>query len=102
MIAAGVAFVFAVALIAWQIKAHRNQAFNFSAEDMALIAEDQSPQIKARLATDEASRKEFAKGIRELLAVAEAARQSKIDLRPEIAHQMDLMRSVVIADNYFK
>jgi parvulin-like peptidyl-prolyl isomerase len=102
LIAAGVAVVFAVALIGWQVKMHRNQAINLSADDMKIIAEDQSPQIKARLATDEAARKDFAKNIKELLAVAEEARAKKIDERPEIKRQLDLMKSVVVAENYFK
>src|SRR5438552_2936045 len=69
---------------------------------MAVIAEDQPPQFKARLASDEAARKDFAKNIRELLAVAEEARVKGIADRPEIKRQMDLMRSVVVADSYFK
>lgn len=102
LIAAAVAVVFAIGLIGWQIKSRRNQAVNLSSDDMKMIAEDQSPQIKARLAADEAARKDFARNIRELLAVAEEARQNKIDERPEIKRQIDLMRSVVIAENYFK
>lgn len=102
LIAGAVAVVFAVALIGWQIKTRRGEAVNLSSEDMKIIAEDQSPQIKMRLAADETARKDFAKNIRELLAVAEEARKSKIDLRPDIKRQIDLMRSVVIAENYYK
>ncbi len=102
LIAGAVAVLFAIGLIGWQIKSRRNQAINLSSEDMKIIAEDQSPQIKARLAADESARKDFAKNIKELLAVAEEARQNKIDERPEIKRQIDLMRSVVIAENYFK
>lgn len=102
LIAAAVAVVFAGLLIVWQIEAKRGEIVNLSSEDMALIAEGQSPQIKARLASDERARKDMAKNIRELLAVAEAGRRNKVDQRPEIKHQMELMRSVVIADNYFK
>lgn len=100
LIAGGVAIVFSVALIVWMTK--RSQVVNLSSEDMALIAEDQSPQIRNRLASDEAARKDFAKNLRELLAVADAAKVSKIDERPAIKRQLDLMRSVVIAENYFK
>ena len=56
-IAAAVAVVFAGALIVWQVKARRTELTNLTSEDMALIAEDQSPQFRARLATDEATRK---------------------------------------------
>ena len=101
LIAAAIAVVFAIGLIGWQIK-RRSRAVNLSSADMKLIAEDQSPQMKARLASDEAARKDFARNIKELLAVAEEARQKRIDERPDIKRQIDLMRSVVIAENYFK
>ena len=63
-IAAGVAILFSLGLIVWQVKARRGEAVNLTAEDMALIAEDQSPQFRARLASDEAARKDFAENIR--------------------------------------
>ena len=102
LIAAGIAVVFAIGLIGWQVKSRRGEAVNLSSEDMKIIAEDQSPQIKMRLAADESARKDFAKNIRELLAVAEEARRARIDERPDIKRQIDLMRSVVIAENFFK
>ncbi|HXD29803.1 MAG TPA: peptidylprolyl isomerase [Pyrinomonadaceae bacterium] len=102
LIAAGVAVVFAIGLIAWQVKSRRGEAVNLSADDMKMIAEDQSPQIKTRLAADESARKDFAKNIRELLAVAEEAKKARIDERPDVKRQIDLMRSVVIAENFFK
>jgi parvulin-like peptidyl-prolyl isomerase len=102
LIAAGVAVAFAVGLIGWQIKAKKYEAVNLTPEDMAMIAEDQQPQMKMRLASNEAARKDFAKNIRELLAVAEEARVKGIADRPEIKRQLDLMRSVVIAESYFK
>lgn len=101
-IAAAVAVVFAVGLIVWQVKARRAESLNLSAEDMALIAEDQSPQFRSRLATDEATRKSFAEDLHKLLAVAEEARAKGIAAKPEVQRQLDLVRSVVIAENYFK
>lgn len=120
LIAAAVAVAFAIGLIGWQIKSKRNQAVNLSPDDMKIIAEDQSPQIKARLAADEGARKDFARNIRELLAVAEEAQTTPVEVktpkpdgtftvkkelitdRPEIKRQLDLMRTVVIAQSYFK
>ena len=101
-IAAAVAVVFAGALIVWQVKARRTESLNLSAEDMAMIAEDQSPQFRARLAADEATRKSFADDLHKLLAVAEEARGKGIGNKPEVKRQLDLVRSVVIAENYFK
>ncbi len=101
-IAAAVAVVFSVGLIAWQVKARRAETLNLSAEDMALIAEDQSPQFRSRLASDAEARKSFADDLRKLLAVAEEARGKGIGNKPEVQRQLDLVRSVVVAENYFK
>jgi len=101
-IAAAVAVVFAGGLIVWQVRAKRAELVNLSAEDMSLIAEDQSPQFRSRLATDEATRKSFAEDLRKLLAVAEEARAKGVGNKPEVKRQLDLVRAVVIAENYFK
>jgi len=52
LIAAAVAVVFALGLIVWQVKARRSETLNLSAEDMAMIAEEQAPQFRTRLASD--------------------------------------------------
>ena len=101
-IAAGVAVLFSLGLIVWQVKARRADAVNLTAEDLALIAEDQPPQFRARLASDEAARKDFADNLRSLFAVAEEARTKGIANKPEIKRQLDLVRSVVIAESFFK
>ena len=108
IIAASIAFAFALGLIIWASKHQRgdspnlNDPVNITAEDMALIAEDEQPQARMSLASSEAARKDFAKGIRELFAVAEEARLKGVADRPEIKRQLDLMRTFLIAANYFK
>ncbi len=67
---------------------------------MSLIASDQAPQTRTRLVTDASARKDFAKNVRELLAVAEEARSKNIAYRPEIKRQLDLVRAIVISQNY--
>jgi parvulin-like peptidyl-prolyl isomerase len=101
-IAAAVAVVFAAGLIFWQIKANRIGPVELSSEEMTLIAEDQAPQTRARLASDEGARKEFAQGLRQLLAVAEEARAHGVDKRPEIKRQLELQRATVLAQSYFQ
>jgi parvulin-like peptidyl-prolyl isomerase len=101
-IAAGVAIVFALVLIVWQVKARRSESLNLSAEDMAMIAEEQPPQFRTKLASDANARKDFADDLRKLLAVAEEARAKGVGNKPEVKRQLDLVRSVVIAENYFK
>jgi parvulin-like peptidyl-prolyl isomerase len=95
--------VFAGGLIFWQVKAKRSEFLtNLTAEDMALIAEDQSPQFRARLSSDAETRKSFAGDLHKLLAVADEARQKGIGNKPDIKRQLELVRAVVIAENYFK
>jgi foldase protein PrsA len=120
-IAAAVAVLFAGGLIFWQVKARRSEFLtNLSAEDMALIAEDQSPQFRARLAQDPETRKSFAEDLHKLLAVADEARTTPVEVktvkpdgttevkkelitsRPEMKRQLELIRSAVIAQNFFK
>ncbi|HEY0430641.1 MAG TPA: peptidylprolyl isomerase [Pyrinomonadaceae bacterium] len=101
-IAAAVAVLFAGGLIVWQVRAKRSELVNLTAEDMAMIAEDQSPQFRARLATDEATKKSFAQDLHKLLAVAEEARAKGVANKPEVKRQLDLVRAVVVAENYFK
>ena len=99
-IAAAVGIVFSLSLIVWQVKAGRAGIY-LSAGDMELIAEDQ-PQMRARLASDEAARKDFAKNIRELLAVAEEARRKGLAERPQNKREFELIRAYIISQNYFQ
>jgi parvulin-like peptidyl-prolyl isomerase len=120
-IAAVVAVLCAGGLIFWQVKAKRSDSLtSLSAEDMALIAEDQSPQFRARLAQDAETRKSFAEDLQKLLAVADEARKTPVEVktvkpdgttevkkeliisRPEMKRQLELIRSAVIAQNFFK
>jgi parvulin-like peptidyl-prolyl isomerase len=101
-IVAAVGVVFSLGLIVWQVKAGHAAAISLTTEDMALIAGDQAPQARARLASDPAARKDFAKNVLELLAVAEEARAKGVPYRPEIKRQLDLVRSIVISQNYME
>ncbi|HEX5702073.1 MAG TPA: peptidylprolyl isomerase [Pyrinomonadaceae bacterium] len=96
-IAAGVGILFSVGLIVWQVRASHATAINLSADDMSLIASDQAPQVRMRLASDEASRKDFVKNIRELLAVAEEARAKGFTNRADVKRQLELMRAFIIS-----
>ena len=101
-IAAAVGIVFSIGLIVWQVRASHASAINLSADDMSLIASDQAPQIRMRLASDDAARRDFAKNVRELLAVAEEARAKGFANRPDVKRQLDLMRAFIISQNQAK
>ena len=102
LIAAAVAIVFAGGLIFWQVKARKAGPVELTAEDMQLIAEEQPPQMRARLAVDEAARKEFALDVRRLLAVAEEATAHGVDKAPDMKRQLEFQRASVIAQHYFE
>jgi parvulin-like peptidyl-prolyl isomerase len=102
IIAASLAILFAAGLVFWQVKAGRAGAVNLSADDMAKIVETFPPQAQAQLAEDKEARKEFAKDLRELLALAEEAKATGMADKPEVQRQLNLARSVIIGQNYLE
>src|SRR5215212_4662400 len=102
LIAAAVAIVFSASLIFWQVKARKAGPVELSAQDMALIAEDQPAQMRARLAADEAARKDFAQDVRRLLAVAEEAEAKGVGNAPDMKRQLEFQKASVIAQYYFE
>ena len=67
---------------------------------MSLIAGEQPANVRARLAQDDKSRKDFAKNIKQLLALAEEARAAGVADQPDTKRQLDLMRALIIAETY--
>jgi foldase protein PrsA len=102
LIAAAVAVIFALGLIYWQVKARKAGPVELTAEDMALIAEDQPPQMRARLATDEKARKDFALEVKRLLAVAEEAETNGVANAPDMKRQLEFQKASVIAQYWFE
>lgn len=101
-IAAAIGIVFSLGIIVWQVEAGRTAPVNLSAEDMTLIASDQGAQGRTHLAASEAARKDFAKDLRNILAVSEEARLKGFAYKPEIRKQLELTRTFIIAQNYYK
>jgi len=99
-IVAAIGVAFSLGLIVWQVKASHQAAITLTADDMTQIASDQSAQSRARLATDDGARRDFAKNVRELLSVAEEARSKGLAYKPEVKRQMELVRAIVIAQNF--
>ncbi|HEX5876167.1 MAG TPA: peptidylprolyl isomerase [Pyrinomonadaceae bacterium] len=99
-IAAAIAIIFAGGLIFWQVKGRKADPFEFTADEMTMLAEEQPPQVRARLATDENARKDFAKNVRQLLAVAEEAKAHGVDRAPDFKRQLELQKAGVIAQYY--
>jgi len=101
LIAAAVAVVFSLGLIFWVVKAKRGPV-ELTAEDMTMLAEDQPAQMRARLASDETARKDFALDVRRLLAVAEEAQAHGVDKAPDMKRQLEFQKASVIAQYYFE
>jgi parvulin-like peptidyl-prolyl isomerase len=95
-----VLIVVGIAALVMFMRPRSAAAVTLTADDMTLIAADQASQARQRLATDDTARKEFAKNVRELLAVAEEAKSKGIADRPEITRQFDLIRGIVISQSY--
>src|SRR5215217_4155052 len=89
-------------LIFWQVKARKAGPVELTPEDMTIIAEDQPPQMRARLATDEAARKDFAQDVRRLFAVAEEAEANGVGNAPDMKRQLEFQKASVIANAYFE
>jgi parvulin-like peptidyl-prolyl isomerase len=102
LIAAAVAIIFAAGLIFWQVKARKVGPVELTSDDMTLLAEDQPPQLRQRLAADESARKDFALDVRRLLAVAEEAESHGVGNEPDIKRQLEFQRSSVIAQFYLE
>ncbi|HEU4796483.1 MAG TPA: peptidylprolyl isomerase [Pyrinomonadaceae bacterium] len=102
LIAAAIALIFSGGLIFWQVKARKTGPVELTAEDMAMIAEEQPPQIRARLAADETARKEFAEELQRWLALAGEARAAGIDKTPDMKRQLELQSASIIATYYFQ
>jgi hypothetical protein len=102
LIAAAVALALAAGLIVWQVKASRARSVNLSTQDMELLAKDQDPRLQMQLSASEEARKEFAKNLREVLALGEEARAAGVADQPEIKRQLALMRSLIIANAFLK
>jgi polyhydroxyalkanoate synthesis regulator phasin len=70
-------------------------------EDMSLIASEQSPQLRSKLSSDAAARKDFARDVRRILAVAEEAVNKGFDRKPELQRQLEFQEANVISQYYF-
>ncbi|HEX6185469.1 MAG TPA: peptidylprolyl isomerase [Pyrinomonadaceae bacterium] len=75
-----------------------------TADDMTLviIGLELPPEAVGSLQSDAAERKSFARDIRQMLAAAEEAKALGYAARPELKLQMELARSFVISQAYFK
>jgi hypothetical protein len=94
--------IFSGGLIFWQVKARKSGPVELTADDMSVIAAEQPPQVRARLASDEQARKDFALELRRWLALAEEAEAHGVHTEPDMKRQLELQRASIIATYYFQ
>jgi parvulin-like peptidyl-prolyl isomerase len=104
IIAAAVAVVAAVMLIFWQARHHGGYAplTSLSPEDMSLLAEGFSPSERLKLSGSPEERKKLSEDIKQLLSVANEAHEKGYTDRPEVKRQLEMMRTIVVAQTYAK
>jgi parvulin-like peptidyl-prolyl isomerase len=104
LIAAAVAVAASVLLIFWQARHHGGYAglTSLTPDDMSVIVEGLSPMDRMKLSGSPEERKKLADDIKEMLAVAEEAREKGYTDKPEVKRQLEAMRTVVIAQTYVK
>ena len=104
IIAAAVAVAAAVLLIFWQTRHHGGYAplTSLSSEDLSLLAEGFSPMQRMKLSDSPEERKKLAEDIRQMLAVANEAHEKGYTDRPEVKRQLEMMRTIVMAQTYGK
>jgi parvulin-like peptidyl-prolyl isomerase len=104
-IAIGIALLFAGGLIFWQMKGRHNGVANLtslSSEDMKTLVADMPPQMRAQLASSDKDRKQFVDQIKQILALAAEARAAGIADSAETKEQLEMMRTLIIAELYEK
>jgi parvulin-like peptidyl-prolyl isomerase len=104
LIAVIVAVAASAGLIIWQARHKGAHAAltSLSPEDMALIAESLAPADRAKLAASPEERKKLSEDIKQILAVAQEARDKGVADRPEVKRQLEAMKMLVIAQLYVK
>ncbi len=104
LIAVLVAVAASVGLIVWQARHNKAHAAltTLSPEDMSLIAESLAPADRAKLASSPEERKKLAEDIKQILAVAQEAREKGVADRPEVKRQLEAMKMLVVAQMYVK
>jgi parvulin-like peptidyl-prolyl isomerase len=102
LVAAALAVAASIGLIFWQAKTGRAHSVNLSSEDMTLVAESLSPQLRMMLSSDEKQRKELSRNIVQMIALGEEARRAGFAERPEVKAQTGLARTFIVGQAYMQ
>jgi parvulin-like peptidyl-prolyl isomerase len=101
ILVAGVAVAVALALIGWQFYARRHRSVTLSQEDVAEIVKGMvPPQELSAIANSPEERKNIARQIRELFALAQEARNTGIADKPDTQRQIEEMKTLILAQTY--
>lgn len=98
-----VVILLAGALILAQFRSSQPKSIKLSAEQMSLLVKELlPPPQQQQLASDPEKRKAFAKQIRELLALGQAAEGKEFGQTEEIRSQIELQTNLALRDAYEK
>lgn len=84
----------------WQHHAAAEKIPRLTSEDIALLIKDAPPNVQAQLAASSEDRKKLTADLRRWLAIAEKARAEGLADEPETKNQLEMMRSLVLAQMY--
>lgn len=98
-----VVVLLAGALVMAQLTSSKPKSINLSAQQMSLLVKELlPPPQQQQLASDPEKRKAFAKQIKELLAIAQAAEREGLAQTEDVKSQIDLQTSLALRDAYEK
>src|ERR1044071_655514 len=85
-----------------QVSASEPPMTSLTPEDVTLLAEGFSSTERIKLSGSPEERKKLSEDIKQLLAVANEAHEKGYTDRPEVRRQLEMMRTIVIAQTYAK
>lgn len=98
-----VVVLLAGALVFSQFNASKPKSIKLSADQMSLLVKELlPPPQQQQLASDPEKRKEFAKNIKQLLALGQAAESEGLAQTEEVKSQVDLQTNLALRDAYEK
>ncbi len=105
IIVISVVLAIGVGLVFWKVNygGHSSESLNkITKEDMTLLLADADPSQLEAISSNPEAKKKIAENIKQLLAVASQARKDGLEADPNVALELESIRSVVTASLYDK
>ena len=89
-------------LVIWKSTGHNGQLTKVTKEEVASLVKDLNPMQQKLLAEDPKQKKELAKNIKELFAIASQARKDGFADKPEVKQELKYIKKAILALTYDK